>query len=847
MKPQRWMARVGLVLGFAVFVHWVPAGGQQCPEELGQMGVEFWHSSPSRFQVSGSHAYLVGDYWVPPRNTASFIAITDVSDFEGPRIVGRVMAGEVIDLSVSRDLLYVLSEDCGRSCWTTLNITDVSEPERPEPLLTRYEIDRRSSEISVSGNTVFIASPEGLSILDATDPSKPVEEGYLASLWDPSDLAVEGGVAYVILPEEGLRIIDVSDPANPVEVGSLEATWNAVDLDVSDGFAYVADGEGGLRVIDASNPTEPTEVGVLNPEHGVVSVSVDGSHAAVGLADKGIAIVDVTNKSDPEIVGSHPIEEAKPDVALVGSTAFAIGDGFLVMDVSIPESPTEMSSFDFRSSAIDVAVSNGVKYVASGDSGLYVLDQSNPDETLEGFLDTPGFALGVTLYGHFALVADDHKGVRIIDVSDPENLVEVGFVDTPGQARRVAVAGNRAYVADGDGGLRIVDISLPATPVEIGAIDTSEPATDVAIAGDYAYVAAQYLRIIDVSDPTHPFAVDTSEPIYTRTVAIENELLYLVGNRFRIYCLSNPSEPQLLERGAYMGDEAMDITLSGHHAFVATRRDDLERPAGLEVIDILNPYFPSRVAGWEFEGDAWGVAVSDGRVYLAVGQPGVVILDNRCLTTYWVEIVAHANGLHGSQWRSDVIISHEAERRVAFDFILHTIEGEFTAGASVETGHQGVFEDIVGLLGYEGTGALEIQATHPITITSRVYSEMDPGTFGAFLQGYRSSDCFGDGKLYGLRQVEGEFRTNISITNTTDETRQVGITLYRTDGTELIRYSLEVEPGMVVQDVQPFKDRAGQPNLGWGFATVNGGKGILACASVIDSRTNDALIVPLVR
>jgi len=95
--------------------------------------------------------------------------------------------------------------------------------------------------------------------------------------------------------------------------------------------------------------------------------------------------------------------------------------------------------------------------------------------------------------------------------------------------------------------------------------------------------------------------------------------------------------------------------------------------------------------------------------------------------------------------------------------------------------------------------------------------------------------------------VEGEFRTNIGVTNTTDENREVWITLFRTDGEELIRYSVEIEPGMVVQDMQPFKNRAAQPDLGWGYATVEGEKGILACASVIDSRTNDAVIVPLLQ
>jgi hypothetical protein len=710
----------------------------------------------------------------------------------------------------------------------------------------------------VSGETVFIATTDGLRVLDVTDPSSPIEEGFLISPWEPSDLVVESGLAFVAVPDAGLRIIDVSDPANPVEVGSWATTWEARDLEVADGFAFVADGDGGLRVIDVTNPADPTEVGILETEGEALNVSVEGSLATVGLAYPGVLIVDVSDPANPIRKRLFVTEGPAQGVALTGSTAFALigssgpsdAGGFRVLDLSVPEWPIEHASFDFRSSAMDVTVSNAVTYIANGDSGLLVLDKSNPDEVVEGFLDTPGFALGVTLHDHFALVADDHKGLRIIDVSDPENPVEVGFVDTTGRARRVAVAGDQAYVADGDGGLRIVDISTPATPVEIGSIDTGEPVVDVAIAGDYAYVAARRLRIIDVSDPSKPVEVVTSEFAYAKTVAIEDQLLFAVGSDFHVFDLSKPSEPERLTRLAgspLMGSYATDITVSGHHAYVAIRWEGRGDLAGVEVFDFMNPYFPSFVGLWTCEGDAWAVAAPDGRIYLAGGQPEVVILDNRCLTTYWVEIVAHDKGFHRSEWRSDVIISHGAKRTVGIDFILHTVDGQFTARASVDARHQGVFEDIVGLLGYIGKGALEIQATHPIRITSRIYSETDPGTYGAFLQGYRSSDCFGSGALYGLRQVEGEFRTNISVTNTTAETREVEITLFRTDGTELVSFAVQVEPGMVVQELQPFKNRAGEPNLGWGYATVQGEKGILACASVIDSRTNDALIVPLVR
>jgi hypothetical protein len=73
----------------------------------------------------------------------------------------------------------------------------------------------------------------------------------------------------------------------------------------------------------------------------------------------------------------------------------------------------------------------------------------------------------------------------------------------------VAVAGNYAYVADDDAGLRVISVSDPTHPSEVGYCDTPGGAFGVAVAGSFAYVAdaGAGLRIISVSDPAHPSEV----------------------------------------------------------------------------------------------------------------------------------------------------------------------------------------------------------------------------------------------------------------------------------------------------------------------------------------------------
>ena len=74
-------------------------------------------------------------------------------------------------------------------------------------------------------------------------------------------------------------------------------------------------------------------------------------------------------------------------------------------------------------SATDVAVSEGVAYVADGSSGLQLIDVSGPtDVSLLGAYDTPAFALGIAAEGNYAFVADQWSGLQVIDVSDPATI-----------------------------------------------------------------------------------------------------------------------------------------------------------------------------------------------------------------------------------------------------------------------------------------------------------------------------------------------------------------------------------------------------------------------------------------
>jgi len=97
-----------------------------------------------------------------------------------------------------------------------------------------------------------------------------------------------------------------------------------------------------------------------------------------------------------------------------------------------------------------------------------------------------------------AYVADGETGLQIIDVSNPAGPVRLGGYDTSVSARAVAVAGTNAYVADDSAGLQIIDVSNPARPVRLGGCDVNGWARAVAVAGTNAYVGVLQGRCISL-------------------------------------------------------------------------------------------------------------------------------------------------------------------------------------------------------------------------------------------------------------------------------------------------------------------------------------------------------------
>jgi hypothetical protein len=110
----------------------------------------------------------------------------------------------------------------------------------------------------------YVASTDGLQIVDVTDPDAPILLGRLDTnpmdipLGDlddvPQDVVVSGGLAFVPLWIGGFIVIDVQDPTNPFEFQHIGASPNTaffkVEVSSRDNRIYVTEGISGVAVFN---------------------------------------------------------------------------------------------------------------------------------------------------------------------------------------------------------------------------------------------------------------------------------------------------------------------------------------------------------------------------------------------------------------------------------------------------------------------------------------------------------------------------------------------------------------------------------------------------------------------
>jgi len=217
-----------------------------------------------------------------------------------------------------------------------------------------------------------------------------------------------------------------------------------------------------------------------------------------------------------------------------------------------------------------------------------------------------------------------------------------------------------------------------------------------------------------------------------------------------------------------------------------------------------------------------------------------------------VPAVASTAGAHGTRWRSDLWVQAKGPA-TTLEVTFTPSDGSQPTVATFPIPSSGVLalEDVVGLLGAHGSGALRLGADADLLATSRTYNLTTDGTYGQLIPA-ESWPYYSEFRTSTLLGVEGseERRTNIGMVNPSNSELDLALRLVSGEGVLLGSRSYQLGPRrhLQVNDVFATLHVPGQANCRVDLE-VDGGQsyhGVLAYASVVDNRSGDPMYVPAV-
>jgi len=503
------------------------------------------------------------------------------------------------------DLVYVVGGSSG------LHIMNLEDPAHPEEVgrFTWYQYSESGGGVYVVGNLAYLGIETGGFVLDVSDPTHPVvvgqwttigasvisfvhgnfaiahsDEGipYVLDITNPTNVHYIGGFPgngivseamgmageYLCTSGSGLRVWDMSNPAAPQLVASADTIFGAYYGAISGDYGFLASVDYGLRIIDLSNPLLPVEVAACDSGGLTWDVTVSGSHAVTLKCSSSwdnywLNIWNIANPAQPVFEGTIGVEtlgssRVSSSGNLVCTTMSGSDYVVMVVDISDPAAPVEVSSFGPR-----------------------------------------GILARTAIRGTTAYLADYVTGFRTVDLSVPYHISEFAHMNTIGiEGMDVAVRDNFAYVtAHGWGhgcGVVVFDVSNPAEPESLGYVYTEHGGDQIVIGGDYAYVTGYSdLYTFSLANPAIPLCVDSqllnNRDEYRGLTVLNGYLYYGCESSFYVYNLSNPAMPQLVGSCNLGGGLVFDLAASGDYVFVADGFNDTR------IVDVRNPTNPSEI------------------------------------------------------------------------------------------------------------------------------------------------------------------------------------------------------------------------------------------------------------
>ena len=280
------------------------------------------------------------------------------------------------------------------------------------------------------GDYVYVIEHDGdLTVLDASDPTSPVEATTISADGHPWNVVAGNGALYTADNTHGIGVFSMDDPANPAFEQHVDLGTGALDLAVSGEHLYVAGGSSGMIVLDLSVPTEPVEIARLGLGAPIIDVTVEGEVAWL-VDQESVWAVDVGDPAQPVVLGKADTPRFAMTVAAADNKAWvgdwtAVGGYELDTTISAPVLSAVPDTLFLAPGQEDISLT--LRNDGGESASLSTWDTSHPEAAFT--LNTTTIDPGTSETGLLRWPSDLSNGTLCIASDDPASpTVEVHVV-----------------------------------------------------------------------------------------------------------------------------------------------------------------------------------------------------------------------------------------------------------------------------------------------------------------------------------------------------------------------------------------------------------------------------------
>ena len=377
------------------------------------------------------------------------------------------------------------------------------------------DIDAKAMAVDLEGERLYVAAGTALTVLDVSNPLKPVRLGEFEGVDNRRQLVVRNGFAYLVSRETGLRIIDCTDPYRPRLRSRFDSVEFATGIEVVGRTAFLSERINGIEVVDVSDPDAPAHVAIHKTAESQSCRYWNGYLYSGEWGAGEVSVFDMRDLRDIRKVGSVPLRgfgdgldicnghlycstghDAK-HTATTGDAAVGAGRGLDVFALDDPARPRHVGRVDFprfkprNDDYWTVRVSGRTAFCADSHNGLFAVDVGDPSapRVVDRFCvpdaahpTWPSAAISSLAVGRGCLyVTVAQGGLFVVPVdgvspvpvakgcepsgvgsradypTDPDEFAAYRPAES-GQARTAAVRGDVVYAAFGDAGLHVLRV-----------------------------------------------------------------------------------------------------------------------------------------------------------------------------------------------------------------------------------------------------------------------------------------------------------------------------------------------------------------------------------------------------